>query len=264
MTSKSEPAAPDPANQCIPAATLVIFRKGADGNNSELLMVTRSRGMAFASGAAVFPGGRVDAADRELAVALGLADSEEGAHRIAAVRETLEETGLALGIEGEISAQDAQKARSLLFEQKALAPVLDQMGWNLALEKLLPFARWFPKNERIPRVFDTRFYIYDIGTGAVDVSVDNTENTHLFWIGASDALRAADNGDLHVIFPTRRNLERLAQFTSFAEAVHDCEKYPVRTITPFLEERGGEPWLCIPQDAGYPIDGEPIESIRRG
>jgi hypothetical protein len=64
--------------------------------------------------------------------------------------------------------------------------VLEAFGWQLALDRLTPFARWLPKH-RAPRIFDTRFYIADLGTGAVDVAVDATENTHLFWASARGA-----------------------------------------------------------------------------
>lgn len=259
MTTAPESGQPDG----IPAATVVVFRHGPAGGPPELLMMVRSRSMAFAGGAAVFPGGRVDEADRALAGTLGLDDADEAAHRIAAVRETLEESGLAIGLRGAIDAARAAHARALLLEHGELAPVLAAMDWQLDLDALLPFARWHPKNERIPRVFDTRFYLADLGTGAVDVTVDETEHTRLFWTTAEQALARADAGDLTVIFPTRRNLERLARFPDFAAAARECAEIPVRKIVPFFEVRDGAPWICIPDDCGYPVTGEPIESAQR-
>lgn len=259
--NSAPPADPTPT---IPAATIVIFRNGPAGGPPELLMVTRSRAMAFAGGAAVFPGGRVDPADHKLASELGHGDPDEAAHRIAAIRETLEETGLVIGLSGAIDAVRAVEARAMLLAHGDLAPVLATMDWSLDLGALRPFARWHPKNERIPRVFDTRFYLADLGTGAVQITVDETENTHLFWISAADALAAADRGELTVIYPTRRNLERLAQFGSFAEASADCDRHPVRTITPFLSVEDGTRWLRIPPDAGYPVTGEPLDNAMRG
>ena len=257
--------APADEVQGIPAATIVIFRNGPEGGPPELLMVTRSRAMSFAGGAAVFPGGRVDQADRDLAAALDTPlDRDEAAHRVAAIRETLEETGLVVGLRGAVDAERARRARALLLESGELAPVLAAMDWTIDLDAVLPFARWHPKNERIPRVFDTRFYLVDLGTGAVDITVDETENTHLFWISAADALAAADRGDMTVIYPTRRNLERLAQFATFAEAAEDCHRHPVRTITPFLSVEDGVRWLRIPDDAGYPVTGETLEHAMRG
>ena len=250
----------------VPAATLVIFRRAQADGPPEILMVQRSKTMSFAGGAAVFPGGRVDPADFTLAAQLGAIGEdalEETAGRIAAVRETLEETGLALGVEQRPDHADALRARALLLERGELGPVLDAMGWTLTLDALVPFARWRPKHREI-RVFDTRFYLADLGTGAVDLQVDDTENTHLFWASATEALAMAERGEIKIIYPTRRNLERLAQFGSFDAARQHAEDVPVRMITPFMGQRDGQPWLLIPDDAGYPVDGEPLDMAARG
>jgi hypothetical protein len=113
-------------------------------------------------------------------------------------------------------------------------------------------------------VFDTQFFLVDLGTGAVELAVDATENTHLFWTSAAEALRLADNGKIKVIFPTRRNLERLASFDSFAAACAQARRLPARTISPKVVERDGEPWLTIPEDAGYPVTGERFATVTRG
>ncbi len=249
-----------------PAATLVIFRNAADGGPPEILMVQRAKEMRFAGGAAVFPGGRVDDADGDLARAHGASDEEaieELAARVAAVRETLEETGLVVGIHQQPNLTEARRARDIVLETKELAPALAAMGWTLDFDALVPFSRWRPKHREI-RVFDTRFYMADLGTGAVELQVDDTENTHLFWASAHAALEMAERGEIKVIFPTRRNLERLALFASYADAIAHVAQFPVRMITPFMEMRDGQPWLLIPADAGYPIDGEVLESAARG
>ncbi len=257
------------APQGIPAATIVIFRNAAQGGPPQLLMVTRSRTMSFAGGAAVFPGGRVDPADFEWAK--DLADRkvsdlpvDEIAHRIAAIRETLEETGLAIGLTGNIDGPLAKRARDLLLKECALAPVLDELAMGIDLDAIVPFSRWFPRNENLSRVFDTRFYCADLGTGAVDIAVDETENTKLYWITAQDALDEAAAGRLTLIYPTIRNLERLATFGNFTEAVASCRRYGAKTITPFVEDRQGERWLSIRGDAGYPVTGQKLDASMRG
>jgi 8-oxo-dGTP pyrophosphatase MutT (NUDIX family) len=252
------------APQIIPAATVVIFRNAPAGGPPELLMVQRSKEMRFAGGAAVFPGGKIDAADHALASSLAPdGDLAELAARIAGMRETLEETGLAIALRRPVSGSEAADARAYLLEQGALAPVLERFGWELAPDRLVPFARWCPMHVRS---FDTRFYLADLGTGAVDITVDATENSHLFWASAADTLALAEAGEISVIFPTRRNLDRLAQFSSFADARAHAEAIPVRMITPRHEERNGEPWLVIPdgRELGYPVDGQPMSSARRG
>lgn len=266
MDILEEYAEHEEAPPATPAATLVIFRNAPEGGAPQILMVERAASMSFAGGAAVFPGGRVDDADRDFAGVLGASDDEardELAARIAAVRETLEETGLVVGLEQRPTRDQALRARDMLLTRKELAPVLIDMGWSLAPDSLLPFARWRPKHKHL-RVYDTRFYMADLGTGAVDLLVDQTENTHLFWASAGEALNLADNGSIKIIFPTRRNLERLAQFGSFDDAVAHIERYPSRMITPFMEMRDGVPWLAIPSDAGYPVTGEVLDSAARG
>lgn len=256
---------PTDPSEGIPAATVVIFRNNPDGGPPEILMTIRSREMVFAGGMAVFPGGRVDPEDFELGAMIGgPLDPEEAAHQIAVVRETLEETGLVIGLSGDIDASKARAARQYLMQTGDLASVLDHFGWELDLAQLTPFARWFPKNEKLSRVYDTRFYIANLGTGAVEIEADLSENTHLFWIGAQDALDAAERGDIKLIFPTRRNLERLALFADFAEARAQAERIPVRTITPFMGKRDGKGWLEIGEDLGYPVTGEPLDSVARG
>ncbi|GAA3263465.1 hypothetical protein GCM10020258_28820 [Sphingomonas yabuuchiae] len=85
---------PDP----IPAATLILMREGPDADAlPEVLMVERGAALAFLGGAMVFPGGRVDPGDHAL-VPADAPDREETAARIAAIRETIEEVGLGIGL----------------------------------------------------------------------------------------------------------------------------------------------------------------------
>lgn len=264
MRNIDDLGAHDDAAPAIPAATVVVFRHDPQGGAAQVLMVERSASMSFAGGAAVFPGGRIDPADHELALHhVDGFEPMDAAARIAAVRETLEETGLVIGVTNPVSAEAAGHARKRLLELGALAPVLEEMGWELDLALLVRFARWLPRHRGI-KVFDTHFYLADLGTGAVEIAVDATENTHLFWASAREALRLADEGQISVIFPTRRNLERLAQFDDFASAREHALAIPPVTITPRIEERSGVRWLTIPADAGYPCDGEPVESAARG
>lgn len=253
----------------IPAATIIIYRRCPEGGPAQVLMTVRARDMAFAGGMAVFPGGRVDPADFELAqsvIAAGSTDlpEDEAAHQIAAIRETLEETGLALGLAGEIDAETAAKARALLEQTCALGPVLEQFGWSLDFAAITPFARWFPRGEDLARVYDTRFYLADLGTGDVAISIDRSENTRLFWTSPQAALEMAERGEIKLIFPTRRNLERLALFESFEEARAQALAIPVRTITPQIDTSSGTPMLTILKDAGYPVTQEALDTAKRG
>lgn len=246
----------------VPAATVVIFRHSATGGAPDVLMVQRAKEMRFAGGAAVFPGGRVDPADRELARRLLPDEAEEiAAARIAAIRETLEETGLMIATRQPVGAQEAAQARALLLEDGRLDTVLARFGWELEPAALTFFAHWCPLWDK---AFDTRFFVTDLGTGAVDITVDATENSRLFWTSAAEALDMADSGDISVIFPTRRNLERLAQYASHAEALADITAHPVARIHPSIEEREDGEWLVIAEGHGYPVRGQLKATARRG
>lgn len=244
------------------AATCVIFRRAASGPD-EILMLRRSKELEFAGGMVVFPGGRVDHADLALAETLGASDRDEAGARIAAIRETLEESGLAIGLTETISADRAKAARAMLDEIGALEPVLAHFGLSLDLEALVPFARWHPRHANF-RVYDTRFYLHDLGTGAVDVAVDETENTRLFWASARDALVMIERGEIEAIFPTLRNLERLALFGGFDGARDQAAGIDICEIRPAVESREDGDWLTIPEDQGYPVTAQRLDRVDRG
>lgn len=259
---------PSPASEnlpegAIPAATLVIMRPSEGGGPDEILMVKRSTTMAFAAGAVVFPGGRVDPDDylvaRQHAPAL---DEADGAARVAALRETLEETGLAVGWPGLADAEVADARRALLAGT-LLSDMLATRGDRIALDSFVPFARWCP-NFKEARTFDTRFYAVAAPPHSQELTVEEAEHSHIFWASARETLAMADRGEVSVIFPTRRNLERLAQIPDFTGFADHSGQFPVELITPWIEDRDGEAFLCIPGHLGYPVTSESFERVRRG
>ena len=263
-----DPATGEKLAPAIAAATVVIFRRDPDGGAPLLCMVERSAKMAFAPGAAVFPGGRVDPDDHELADRLAPElDRDEAAARIAAIRETLEETGLAIGIVKQGArppASESDFVRDALDGGAPFSQLLGRFGWTLDLASFTPWARWRPPHAIHTRIFDTRFYIADAGAAQLKGVADKTENTALFWASAQTVLDRADAGELSVIFPTRRNLERLALFGDFGGARTHAEATPVRMVLTYVERRGGGEFLCLPDGHGYPVLEEPFDRAMRG
>ncbi len=248
----------------IPAATMVIMRRDPEGGPPLILMVERVKSMAFAAGAVVFPGGKVDDHDRAYAHALGSAlDIDEAAARLAAIRETIEEAGLALALDGVTDPADCRQARAALHDGASLKEVCDDAGWTPHFDALIPWARWRPPNLE-SRVFDTRFYLLDAGDAHLPAVVDNTENRALFWDSAQGVLGRLARGEAKAIFPTVRNLERLALFASFADAAAHAAQYPVELLLTYVEERDGIPHICIPDGFGYPVLAEPMITATRG
>lgn len=259
----SPPSAETLPDGAIPAATLVIMRPSDSGGPDEILMVKRSTTMAFAAGAVVFPGGRVDPDDYQVARLFGPGlDEADGAARVAALRETLEETGLAVGWPG-LAESDVADVRRALLGGMLLSDILAARGDRIALESFVPFARWCP-NFKEARTFDTRFYAVAAPPHGHELTVEEAEHSHIFWASAQETLAMADRGDVSVIFPTRRNLERLGQVSSFAGFSTHSSQFPVELITPWIEEREGQAFLCIPAHLGYPVTSESFERVRRG
>ena len=254
----------------IAASTLIIFRDTDEGP-PELLMVERSAKMVFAAGAAVFPGGRVDEGDYIYAdkIDSGL-ERDEAAARIGAIRETLEEAGLVLGVEGVSDQNQIEQARAALHDGKTIGNICDRFGWRLNLDALTPWSRWRPPAFEIKRIFDTRFYIVNAGQDNHLAKVDATENRTLFWASAYEVLRRADldpelhDDAVHIIFPTRRNLERLAQFDDFETTKKHALEYPAAMVKTYTEERDDGMYLCIPDGHGYPVIEEAFEQAKRG
>ncbi len=255
------------ASTATPAATLVIFRDNS-GSAPDILLVERAAHMAFAGGAIVFPGGRVDPDDHAIVVAGALItggsdDLEDNAARVAAIRETLEESGIAIGFVTEPTADWITSARVRLAKAEPFGAMLAEAGAQLDLDILIPFSRWRP-NFKEARTFDTRFYIARARLDMPEPIVDETENVHSYWSSAAAVLAAADAGKVRVIFPTRRNLERLAQFAGFDAAKAQTETISPDLICPYVEERDGVAFLCIPADRGYPVTAEPLSAMVRG
>lgn len=242
----------------IPAATLIVLRPAAAGP-PEILVVERAAGMAFAGGATVFPGGRIDDADHALAARLGHPDA---AAKITALRETVEESAVAPGLVGALDPSLGPRLQTALLGGMPFADVLDAHCLTVDLAALTAFARWSPAFNHARR-FDTLFYLVAAPAGDCAPVPQPGECAAAYWISAAALLARIASGDAHAIFPTKRNLERLARFDSLAAAIADASAFPLDTIRPWIEQRADGPHVCIPADRGYPVTSEPMTSAIR-
>src|SRR5215217_4351226 len=135
-------------DEAIPAATLILVRE-PPGGSPELLMVERAGGMAFAAGALVFPGGRIDEADRRLGEDAGVDPAA-----VAAIRETIEETAVPVGLSPAPDAATAGRMQDALVADQPFAELLRNHGLEFDAAALTPFARWVPRFHAVRR-FDT-------------------------------------------------------------------------------------------------------------
>ncbi len=248
----------DPA---IPAATLVTWRDapGGSGNEPLILVVERSAGMAFAAGAIVFPGGRIDTGDRDLADELGRPGD---AAKVTAIRETIEESAVAPGL---IPSPDPALGRGFqqaLIDGAQFGELLAEHGLALDLDAIVPFARWKPAFHQA-RTFDTMFFLARAPDGDWLPNPQAGECVAAEWASPADLLARIDNGEASAIFPTKRNLERLAGHPDFDAAVADARAHSLETIVPWVADIGGRPYVCIPEARGYLVTSEPLDTAFR-
>ena len=245
------------SDEAIPAATLIVVRERS-GGAPELLMVERAGGMAFAAGALVFPGGRIDEADRELGERAGV-----DAAAVAAIRETIEETAVPVGLSPTPDAGIARGLQDSLVAERPFAELLASTRLTLDRDALIPFARWVPKFHAVRR-FDTLFFVAQCPEGDWQPRVIEGECSSAYWMTAEDVLESDHRGEARLIFPTRRNLERLAQHGSIDEIRADALAHPIEPVTPWVEERDGEKFITIPNHLGYPVTQERLDGLWRG
>jgi 8-oxo-dGTP pyrophosphatase MutT (NUDIX family) len=247
------------SDQPIPAATLVLVRERQRGA-PEILMVERAAGMAFAGGALVFPGGRIDEADRRLGERLGFKD---GGAAVAAARETLEETAIPAALDPVPSPDASLHMQKALLSGRDFGGLLGETGTRIHRAALVPFARWVPKFHATRR-FDTLFLLASAPPGEWEPNPIEGECSGAFWLSAAEVLERERIGSAKLIFPTRRNLERLALHDSFCAMETDAAAHPIDPITPWVEEVDGERFITIPSDLGYPVTREKLEGLWRG
>lgn len=245
------------SDDAIPAATLVLVREAASGP-PELLMVERAGGMAFAAGAWVFPGGRIDAADCALGERGGIDPAA-----VAAIRETIEESAVPVGLAPPAGADQARALQDALVADADFARLLAKQGLELDPGALTPFARWVPKFHAVRR-FDTLFFVARCPPGDWQPRVIEGECARAAWLTAAELLDRDARGEARLIFPTRRNLERLAQHGSFEAIRADALAHPIEPVTPWVEEVAGERFITIPDHLGYPVTREKLDGLWRG
>jgi 8-oxo-dGTP pyrophosphatase MutT (NUDIX family) len=247
-----------------PASTILLLR---DRGGIEVFMMVRHYQIEFASGALVYPGGSVDAGDQDIVGTRELYDNRDGLDaaslkfRIAAIRETFEESGILLarprGSEALITAAQAdeisQAHRTALCEGKtSFAQIVADNGLVLALDQLAHYAHWITPVV-MPKRFDTHFFVAKAPPEQVGIH-DGRESTDSIWVSPREALEGGESGRFKLPFPTTRTLIKLGKQPSVDAALEDARRSAVVTVMPIVSRDGDRRMLRIPAEAGY--DGE--------
>ena len=259
MTASAESAAPVSKL----AATVLLLREGEQG--MEVFMVVRHQQIDFASGALVFPGGKLAPGDsdaRVLARCSGVEElaPEQIALRVGAIREAFEECGVLLArrrgetalIGPEILETLGPRYRKALDRGEiGIGEMLEAEDLVLACETLVPFAHWITPSF-MPKRFDTYFYLA-VAPSEQIAGHDGREMVDSVWLRPSDALKQAAAGERTIVPATLLNVEKLGFSTGVAEALSAARSTRIVTVQPQVVQRGEGMWLQIPAEAGYSV-----------
>jgi 8-oxo-dGTP pyrophosphatase MutT (NUDIX family) len=176
------------------SATLIIVDTTA--GEPRILMGQRGMDQVFMPGKYVFPGGRVDAADRNIETVDELHEADAAklliemrdtpsaqrarAIALAAVRETFEETGILIGAPGQPQRPVEAEAWQAFYAQ----------GYIPQLSRIRFFARAITPPGR-PRRYDSRFFYADVSAIGRRTEIIDGELSSLDWF-TFDEMRALD------------------------------------------------------------------------
>lgn len=258
-----------PASEPLPSATVLLLRQGATG--VEVFMVKRHHAIDFASGALVFPGGKVakDDAQADLAACCrGRWDEVERAFRLAAIREAFEESGVLLArrrgqgalLDGAAAAALADWREPLSRGQRSLGALAQAADLEFALDLLLPYAHWVTP-EFMPKRFDTKFYAAAAPLDQL-AAHDGSESVDSLWVDPAEALEGAEAKRYTIVFATRMNLVKLTGVRDLPALLDRIGSQKIITIKPERDDNApGGPVVRIPAEAGYGVTEMPISRL---
>ena len=255
-----------------PSATILLVRDGATG--LEVFMVQRHHQIDFATGAMVFPGGKLDPGDADPALAARCIDAPDAtpelrALHVGAIRETFEEAGVLLArragreeIVGGDELRGIEERHRSAFNagERTMSELVEAEDLTLACDLLVPFAHWITP-VFMPKRFDTWFFLAAAPEDQLAIH-DGGESVDSVWTTPAAAVAERDSGRRTIIFPTLMNVKKLGESASVADAFAAARSKPLVTVFPQVVDRDGEPHIQLPEDAGYEVTEAPISAIQ--
>jgi 8-oxo-dGTP pyrophosphatase MutT (NUDIX family) len=216
-------------NRARPAATLLVVRDGVEG--IEVVMGRRPPGGPFGD-VWVFPGGAVDPEDR------AAAPDDETAWRLAALRETWEEVGLAVTDPAGVPIPPGVESVHL---RMAAA------GVGFAVSRLVYLSNWVTPIF-VPKRFDTHFFVVESDGDLFS----GDELAEVAWMSVESVLTRHGRGEYPMIFPTLSHLRYVSQFSrvdDFLVEARSMDTIPAIEPRPF--ERGSKTELIVDNDPRF-------------
>lgn len=224
-----------------PAATVILARDQAAGG-IEVYLARRSARSKFVPDVYVFPGGALDeedASQRSTALLDRPPDAFPPAFAIAAIRELFEEAGVLLALDAAGRAPESAAlaaARGALVAGTPFAQVVETSGWTLLATALAYYSNWITP-PGLSRRYDTRFFVARSPEGQT-AAVDAVEVHDGRWLDPADAIARSERGELALILPTVKHLERLSAFASVDALLRHARERRPFPVTPEWAEEG--------------------------
>ena len=249
-----------------PAATVVLLRDADEG--LEVLMIRRHAQSDVLGGAYVFPGGKLDPADSEIAVtqridaladdlhvALGephLDSTTAAALFVAAARETFEECGILMA--HGVGQEGVELALKRAGEGATFAQMIDELQLRIRTSGLVPWTRWItPRMAAVmTKRFDTRFFVAEVPEGIV-AQHDDHEATEAVWLRPRAALERYWNREIQLAPPQIQSLAHLARHARAADVLDEARERLPPLIEPESFEEDGERVLVYPGDPRHSV-----------
>ena len=244
------------------AATILLLRDGEQG--LEVFMVLRHQQIDFASGALVFPGGKLASGDwgaeQHCRGTEGMTP-QEIALRVGAIREAFEESGVllarrkgsdALLFGDEVAALGERYRKSLDSGDIGIAQMLDEEGLELACDLLTPFAHWVTP-AFMPKRFDTFFFLAAAPPNQL-AGHDDREVVDSEWVRPDTVVELVKTGQRTMVPATRVNVEKLGRSQTLEQALSTARDSQIVRVEPEIVARDQQSvTLSIPAEADYGI-----------
>ena len=254
----------EPAEPVVPldSSTVIVVRD--DRGPLEVFMLERHIQSDFAGGAYVFPGGKLDPADADPALA-GIVDGWEAlaarmeadpelvrALAVCAIRETFEEAGVLLARHDDGTPVHLDDPRwedlrgALAARELTAGDLAKETGIRYAADLLRFWQRWITP-VFAPKRYDTRFFVAVMPEGQTPLH-DDVETTDSTWVRPADAIARGRSGELVIIFPTRMTLESFGGLETTAAALDASSARSTQPVLPRFVIEEGQGRVYLPGD----------------
>ena len=263
----------DTPSEIWPASTVILLREPY-----KVFMVRRELNQNFLAGVCVFPGGKMDAQDRDEDLAL-LARGIDGTQAkvllnepdldertalglfCAAIRELFEEAGILLAYSSDGSLIDFTDQgtrekfndyrRAIHEKELSLKDLARQENLTFAVDSLLPYSRWIAPGI-VKKRFDTRFFLCRLPRGQ-KTDYDPVELMGYEWRTPEEILEQSFSGTIKLIPPTLKTIDELCSVQSIEHLYHYAQSRPIYPILPETYAEGDRIIMKLPHDPEYSI-----------